>query len=322
MELWPGLSRELNYNVMFSPRGLINLAHSREGLVELRRRVRALNLNGIESSMISPGEIAKKVPILDCTPNAPNPVLGGSWQAKAGIARHDAVAWGYARGADARGVDLIQNCEVTGIRREGGRVTGVETARGTIRAKKVAIVTAGHSGVVAAMAGFRLPITSYTMQAFVSEPMKPVLDTVVMSPALVSVSQSDKGELVIGMGTEEYASYSQRGSLPQIELVAQKMTELYPCTRRIRMLRKWGGIVDVPVDASPIMGKTPVENLFINVGWGTGGFKSIPGSGFVFAHTLATGEPHPLAAPFGLDRFVSGRLISEHGATGSLVRYK
>ncbi|MGE0094776.1 MAG: sarcosine oxidase subunit beta family protein [Alphaproteobacteria bacterium] len=319
MELWPGLSRELNYNVMFSPRGLINVAHSREDMIELRRRVRALQLNGIESSMLTTAEIAEKAPILDCSPTAPHPVLGGSWQAKAGIARHDAVAWGYARAADARGVDMIQNCEVTGIRREGGRVTGVETVRGTIRAKKVAIVTAGHSGVVAAMAGFRLPLTAYTMQAFVSEPMKPMLDTVVMSSKLVSVSQSDKGELVIGMSTEPYASYSQRGSLPEIERVAQTMTELYPCTRRVRMLRKWGGTVDVPVDASPIMGKTPVENLFINVGWGTGGFKSIPGSGFVFAHTIATGEPHPLAAPFGLDRFASGRLISEHGATGALV---
>lgn len=322
LQLWPGLSRELNYNVMFSPRGLVNLAHSREGLVELRRRVRALNLSGIESRMLSPEEIKKKVPILDCSPTAPNPVLGGSWQAEAGIARHDAVAWGYARGADARGVDLIQNCEVTGIRREGGRVTGVETVRGPIRATKVAIVTAGHSGVVAGMAGIRLPIQSYTMQAFVSEPMKPVLDTVVMSPALVSISQSDKGELVVGMGTEEYPSYSQRGSLPLIEYVSQKMTELFPCTKRMRMLRKWGGTLDVPLDASPIIGKTPVEDLFLNVGWGTGGFKSIPGSGFVFAHTVATGEPHPLAAPFGLDRFTTGRLISEHGATGSLVSYK
>ena len=320
--LWDGLSAELNFNTMFSPRGLINLAHDGHGMVELRRRVAALNLNGIPARMITTAEIKRRMPILDCSPTAANPVLGGSWQAGAGIARHDAVAWGYARAADARGVDIIQNCEVTGIRREGGRVAGVETVRGFIAAKRVGIVAAGHSGPVAAMAGVRLPIEAHTMQAYVSEPLKPLAWTVVMSPALVSLNQSDKGELVFGMGTEEYNSFSQRGSLTHIEYVTQKAIELYPCVSRLKMLRKWGGIVDVSADASAIIGKTPVDGLYLNVGWGTGGFKATPGSGFVFAHLLATGESHPLAAPFGLERFHSGRVIGEHGASGSLQRYK
>jgi sarcosine oxidase subunit beta len=322
LRLWPGLSAALNFNVMFSPRGLINLAHSASGLIELRRRVASLRLLGIEAAMLPVEEIRRRVPALDCSPTAPNLVLGGSWQGDAGIARHDAVAWGFARAADARGVDIIQHCEVTGIRRDAGRVTGVETTRGFIRARKVGIVTAGHSGVVAAMAGFRLPIESHTMQACVSEPIKPVLDTVVMSPALVSINQSDKGEIVIGMGTEEYNGYSQRGSIPHIEYVIQKFVELYPCFARLKMLRKWGGIVDVSADASPIVGKAPIEGLYLNVGWGTGGFKATPGSGWVFAHTIARDEPHPLVARFGLDRFASGRVIGEHGASGSLERYK
>ncbi len=322
LQLWRDLSGELNFNTMFSPRGLINLAHDKSGLVELARRVAALRLNGIRVSMIAPEEIARRIPALDCSTRAANPVLGGSWQEKAGIARHDAVAWGYARAADSRGVDIVQNCEVVGIRREGGRIAGVDTARGFIRARTVAIVAAGHSGVVAAMAGIRLPIASHTMQAYVSEPLKPFAHTVVMSPALVSLNQSDKGEIVIGMGTEEYNSYSQQGSLTHIEYVTQKMLELYPSFSRIRMLRKWGGIVDVSADASPVIGKTPVEGLYLNVGWGTGGFKAIPGSGWTFAHTLARGEPHPLVAPFGLERFHSGRMIGEHGASGSLERYK
>ncbi|MFO0996814.1 MAG: sarcosine oxidase subunit beta family protein [Alphaproteobacteria bacterium] len=322
LRLWPGLSADLNFNVMFSPRGLINLAHNAAGLTELRRRVTALRLLGIESEMLSVEEIKRRVPALNCSPKAPNPVLGGSWQADAGIARHDAVAWGFARAADARGVDIIQHCEVTGIRRDGGHVVGIDTTRGPIRSRKVGIVTAGHSGVVAGMAGLRLPIQSHTMQSCVSEPIKPVFNTVVMSPALVSLNQSDKGELVIGMGTEEYVGYSQRGSIPHIEYVMQKFVELYPRFARLKIMRKWGGIVDVSADASPIIGKTPVEGLYLNVGWGTGGFKATPGSGWAFAYTMARGEPHPLVARFGLDRFTSGRVIGEHGASGSLERYK
>ena len=321
LQLWDRLSQELNYNTMFSPRGLISLAHSPSGMTELRRRVQVLNMLGIESSMLTTEEIARRVPILDCSPTAPNPVLGGTWQGGAGIARHDAVAWGYARAADARGVDIVQNCEVTGIRREGGRVTGVETARGFIAAKKVGMVAAGHSGVVAAMAGLRLPIDSHTMQAYVSEPLKPLMHTVVMSPALVSLSQSDKGELVIGMGSETYNSYTTRGSIAHLEDVTQKFVELYPCISRMRCLRMWGGTVDTTADYSPIIGRTPVEGLYINAGWGTGGFKATPGSGYVFAHTIAEDRPHPLAVGFGLERFHSGRLIGEHGAAGSFSRY-
>ena len=322
LALWDDLSQQLNFNVMYSPRGVINLAHDRSGLRELTRRVQALRLNGIPMEMLTPAQVKSRVPILDCTPAAPNPIYGASLQRRGGIARHDAVAWGFARAADAHGVDIIQNCEVTAIRRDGGRVVGVETTRGDIKADKVGIVVAGHSGVLAAMAGFRLPIESHAMQACVSEPIKPILDTVVMSPTLVSISQSDKGEIVIGMGSEEYNSYSQRGSLPHIEYISARFVELYPSVSRLRMLRKWGGIVDVCADASPIIGRTPVDGLYINSGWGTGGFKATPGSGWVFAHQIAKDEPHPLAAPFDLERFGAGRLVNEHAASGSLERYK
>jgi sarcosine oxidase subunit beta len=241
--------------------------------------------------------------------------MGGTLQRRGGIARHDAVAWGYARAASAMGVDVIQNCEVTGIRRQGGKVVGVETGKGFIGAKKVGIVAAGHSSVVAAMADIRLPIESYPLQALVSEPIKPVLDCVVMSGAVhVYVSQSDKGELVMGAGVDAYTGYGQRGSFYVIERQMGALLELFPIFSRLRMLRQWGGIVDVCPDASPIISKTPVENLFINCGWGTGGFKATPGSGWVFAHTIARGEPHSLNAPFSLDRFTTGYLIDEHGA--------
>ena len=227
------------------------------------------------------------------------------------------MAWGFARAADARGVDIIQNCEVTGIRREGGRVVGVETANGYIAARKVGIVVAGSSSLLAGMAGFRLPIESHPLQAFVSEPIKPVLDTVVMSNAVHGyISQSDKGDLVIGAGVDSYVGYGQRGSYATIEGAVAAIMELFPAFSRVRMNRQWGGIVDVCPDACPIVGKTPVENLFINCGWGTGGFKATPGSGHVFAHTIATGEPHPLNAPFSLERFSTGHLIDEHGAAG------
>jgi sarcosine oxidase subunit beta len=243
------------------------------------------------------------------------PILGATLQRRAGVARHDAVAWGFARAADGLGVDIIQNCEVTGLRIAGGRITGVETTRGTIGAKKVGIVVAGHSGVLAAMAGFRLPIESHPLQALVSEPIKPVLDCVVMSNAVhVYVSQSDKGELVIGAGIDAFTSYAQRGSFHIIEGQMGALCELFPIFSRLRMMRSWGGIVDTCPDASPIIGTTPVENLFINCGWGTGGFKATPGSGWVMAWTIAKGEPHPLNAPFSLDRFASGKLIDEHGA--------
>ena len=317
LKLWEGLSQDLNYNVMFSQRGLVSLAHSQHEMQALRRRVHAIQLNGIDSEFLTPAQLKAWCPIMHVSPSARFPIVGASLQRRGGIARHDAVAWGYARAADARGVDIVQNCEVTGFRIENGRVAGVETNRGPIRAKKVGISVAGHSGVVCAMAGFRLPVSSHVLQAMVSEPIKPVLNTVINSGLVhVYVSQSDKGELVMGAGLDTYNSYSQFGSSPVVEDVMTALTDLFPIFSRLRFLRQWGGIVDTCPDASPIIGKTPVENLFLNCGWGTGGFKATPGAGFVFAHTIATGEPHPLAVPFSLERFSTGYLIDEHGASG------
>lgn len=317
LKLWENLSRELNYNVMFSQRGVLGLAQSVGEVRAGRRLVNALNLNDIDSEWLEPAAVKQYCPIINVSPQARYPVLGATLQRRGGTARHDAVAWGYARAASARGVDIIQNCEVTAINRSGGDLVGVETSRGPIRAKKVAIAVAGNSSVLAGMAGFRLPIQSFTLQALVSEPVKPILDCVIMSGTVhVYVNQSDKGELVIGASRDPYASYAQRGSFSVIEQQMGALLELFPIFSRMKMLRQWGGIVDVSPDASPIIGKTPVENLFISCGWGTGGFKAIPGGGHVFAHTIATGEPHPLAAPFSLDRFTTGALIDEHGAAG------
>ncbi|MCZ6605794.1 MAG: sarcosine oxidase subunit beta family protein [Alphaproteobacteria bacterium] len=315
LKLWEGLSRDLNYNVMFSQRGVLNLAHNLRDVREGRRRVYANRLNGIDAEWLDTASVKAFCPILDVSPNARYPVLGATLQRRGGIARHDAVAWGFARAADARGVDIIQNCEVTGIRRDGGQVNGVDTSRGFIGAKKVAIVAAGHSSVLAGMAGIRLPIESHPLQALVSEPIKPVLHTVVMSNAVhVYLSQSDKGELVIGAGIDAFLGYGQRGSFHVIESQMGALKELFPTFSRLRMMRSWGGIVDVCPDASPIISKTSVGGLYINGGWGTGGFKATPGSGWCLAHTIAHDEPHPLNAPFSLDRFVSGRLVDEHGA--------
>ncbi|MBH62277.1 MAG: sarcosine oxidase subunit beta [Alphaproteobacteria bacterium] len=317
LQLYEGLSQELNFNIMLSQRGVLNLAHNLHDLREISRRVNAIRLNGIDSEILSPEEIKEMVPILNTSPNARYPVLGGSLQRRGGVARHDAVAWGLARAADARGVDIIQNCEVTGILREGGKVTGVETSRGTIMAEKIGIVVAGHSSVLADMAGFRMPVESHPLQALVSEPIKPILDSVIMSGTVhVYVSQSDRGELVMGAGIDSHNGYSQRGSLPVVEHMVAATMELFPIFSRLRMMRQWGGIVDTCPDASPIIGTTPVDNLFINCGWGTGGFKATPGSGWVFAHTIARGEPHPLNAPFSLERFTAGKIIDEHGAAG------
>jgi sarcosine oxidase subunit beta len=317
LKLWENLSQDLNYNVMFSQRGLVSLAHSQHEMQALRRRVYAIKLNGIDSEFLTPTQLKEWCPIIHVGREARYPIVGASLQRRGGTARHDAVAWGFARAADARGVDIVQNCEVTGLKVENGRVTGVETTRGAIGAKKVAVAVAGHSGVLCAMAGFRLPVSSHVLQAMVSEPIKPVLNTVITSGLVhVYVSQSDKGELVFGAGIDTYNSYSQAGSPPITEGMLNALTDLFPIFSRLRFLRQWGGIVDTCPDASPIVGKTPVENLFLNCGWGTGGFKATPGSGFVYAHTIATGEPHPLAAPFSLDRFSTGYLIDEHGASG------
>ena len=315
LKLWETLSQDLNFNVMVSQRGVLNLAHDLHDVREGRRRVHANRLNGIDAEWLTPAEIKAFCPILNLAPDARYPVLGATLQRRGGIARHDAVAWGFARACDARGVDIIQNCEVTGILRRGDHVTGVETTKGTIRAKKIGLVAAGHSSVLAALAGLRLPIESHPLQALVSEPIKPVLHCVVMSGAVhVYVSQSDKGELVMGAGIDAFNSYAQRGSFPVIEHQMGACLELFPIFSRLAMMRTWGGIVDVCPDASPIIGKTPLQGLYINCGWGTGGFKATPGSGWVFAYTIAQDRPHPLNEAFGLERFTSGALIDEHGA--------
>jgi sarcosine oxidase subunit beta len=317
LKLWEGLSAELNFNVMLSQRGVLNLAHNEHDIREGRRRINANRLNGIDAEWLDAAALKRFCPILNLSADVRYPVLGATLQRRGGVARHDAVAWGFARAADALGVDIVENCEVTAIRTVRGRVTGIETSRGAISADKVAIVAAGHNSVIAAMAGVRLPLQSHPLQALVSEPVKPVLDCVVMSNAVhVYVSQSDKGELVMGAGIDAYNSYAQRGSFPVIEAQAAALVELFPTFSRLKMLRSWGGIVDVSPDASPIIGKLPVEGLYLNGGWGTGGFKATPGSGHVFAHTIARDEPHPLAAPFALDRFTTGALIDEHGAAG------
>ncbi len=317
MRLWEGLSQELNYNVMYSARGVFNLGHSLQDMRDIERRVNANRLNGIDGRVVNATQVKSMIPIINTSPTCRYPILGASYQPRGGVARHDAVAWGFARGADARGVDIIQQCEVTGIRRMDGHVTGVETTRGFIRAKKVGVVAAGHSSVLAAMADIRMPVESHPLQALVSEPLKPVLHTVVMSNAVHGyVSQSDKGELVIGAGIDAYGGYGQRGSYSVIEGTLQAIVELFPVFSRVRMLRQWGGIVDVCPDACPIISTLPLQGLYFNCGWGTGGFKATPGSGWVFAYTIAQDRPHPLNAPFSLDRFVTGHLIDEHGAAG------
>jgi len=311
--LWEGLSRDLNFNVMFSPRGLLHLAHHVHDLQEIGRRGHANWLNGVDTEFLTPAQVKRRVPLINL--HGRYPVLGALLQRRGGVARHDAVAWGYARAADALGVDIIQNCEVTGFNIVDGAVHGIETTRGAIACRRVGLVVAGHCSVLAARAGFRLPIDSNPLQALVSEPIKPVLDVVIMSNTIhVYVSQSDKGELVIGAGSDLHNSYSQRGAFSIIEHTVAPLLELFPAFSRLKMMRQWAGIVDVTADRSPIIGKTPVDGMLINCGWGTGGFKATPGSGHLFAATLARGEPHELVAPFGLERFSTGALIDEAAA--------
>jgi sarcosine oxidase, subunit beta len=317
LQLYERLGRELDFNVMVSQRGLVTLAHSRHDLEGARRWVNALRLHGIDSEMLTPADVRHWAPLLDFSPTARYPIYGGFVQRRGGVARHDAVVWGFARGADRFGVDILQNCAVTGFRIEAGRVTGVETTRGFIATRKVGLAAAGHSSVLGAMAGFRLPITTYQLQAMVSEPLKPWLDTVVLSPATgIYVSQSDKGEIVLGGGLDLYPSYAQRGNLPTVESVVAGFLALFPTLSRVRLMRQWAGMTDVVHDSSPIIGTSPVEGIFLNCGWGTGGFKAIPAGGWTFAHTMATGTPHPLVAAFGLERFRTGALIDEAAASG------
>ncbi len=317
LKLWEGLTRELNFNLMFSQRGLVSLLSTHHDKLAMEQRCHAMRLNGIDTEMLSLEELRKWVPILDLSAEARYPVIAAAVQRRGGTARHDAVAWGYARAADARGIDIIQQCEVTGLDIRNNRIEAVETSRGRIKAKKLAIAVAGHSGVVAGMAGLRLPIESYPLQAWVSEPLKPVLDVVINSASVhVYLSQSDKGELVIGASRDNYNSYAQRGSFQIIESAVADMLQLFPCFSRVKMMRTWGGIVDCSPDTSPVIGKLPVDGMYINCGWGTGGFKATPGSGEVYAATIANDAPHPLVQPFGLDRFSSGRLIDESAAAG------
>ncbi|MET8001229.1 sarcosine oxidase subunit beta family protein [Nonomuraea glycinis] len=315
LKLWEGLSEELDYDLQFSQRGVLNLAHSLADVREARRRVNANRLNGVDAEWLDPDEVKKFCPIINVSERARYPVMGATLQRRGGIAKHDHVAWALARKADAYGIDLIQGCEVTGFEISGGRVLAVRTSRGRIAAGKVALASAGHTSVLADQAGIRLPLQSHPLQALVSELLEPVLDCVVMSNAVhVYVSQAHKGELVMGAGIDSYNSYGQRGAFHVIEAQMAAALELFPLFSRVRVLRTWAGIVDVSPDASPIIGTTPVGGLYVNAGWGTGGFKATPGAGWVYAHTIAHGEPHPLAEPFALDRFTTGALIDEHGA--------
>ncbi len=313
LKLWEGLEQDLNFNAMVSQRGVLNLYHSDAQRDAFARRGNAMRLNGVDAELLDREQVRELVPLLDFD-NARFPIKGGLLQRRGGTVRHDAVAWGFARGADQRGVDIIQNCEVTGIRIENGRVVGVDTTRGYIRAKRVGIAVAGNSSRVAAMAGLRLPIESHVLQAFVSEGIKPLIDMVVtFGAAHFYISQSDKGGLVFGGDIDGYNSYAQRGNLPVVEDVMTCAVALFPSLSRLRYLRQWGGIMDMSMDGSPIIDRTPIEGLFLNAGWCYGGFKATPASGWCFAHTIATGTPHPLNSGFRLDRFATGHVIDEGG---------
>ena len=315
LSLYERLARELNFNVMLSQRGVLTLAHSRHDLESNRRWFNSIKLAGVDSKLTSRADIARLAPCLNL--DSHYPVLGGFLQPRGGIARHDAVNWALARGADSLGVDLVQNCEVTGIDLAEGRVQAVRTTRGRITTGKLALVAAGHSSVLAKMAGFRLPITSKPLQAMVTEPVKPILNTVIMSGAVHAyASQSDRGEIVIGGGADMHASYAQRGSSHTYRINARAILELFPWFSRLKIMRHWAGIVDVTPDTTAIVGLTPVDGLYINCGWGTGGYKAIPAGGETLAHTIAHNRPHPLVEGFSLERFYTGALVDEGAAAG------
>jgi sarcosine oxidase subunit beta len=317
LRLYEGLSKELNYNIMLSQRGVATVAHSDAEMEIAARTVNAMQINGADAELMTRAQILEKAPLLNTSDQARYPVFGGVWQGRAGIARHDAVAWGYARAADSLGVDIIQNCEVEAFLIEGGHCTGIATNRGTIRADRLSLSVAGHSSVLAEKAGFTLPLHVYTLQAMVSEPVKPCLDTVLLYPGNGTyVSQSDKGEMIIGGGIDRVPSYAQRGNPPVQETVIAGLLEMFPAFGQLKMLRQWAGIVDVPADTSPIIGPSPLPGLYLNCGWGTGGFKAIPAGGWLTAHLLATGSHHEISRPFDLDRFARGRLIDEAAGSG------
>lgn len=317
LKLYEGLSKELNYNIMFSQHGVLTMVHSKGEMEIAARLVNAMQINGIDSELLSVADIRKMLPLYDLSPNARFQVLGGVWQGRAGSARHDAVAWGYARAADRLGVDIIQNCEVIGFIIENGRCKGVRTSKGEIRSERVGMAVAGHTSQMAEKAGFRLPIISYTLQACVTEPVKPALGCTVLAPATGTyVNQSAKGEFVIGGGIDRTPSYQQRGNLPQLETVISGLLEMFPSLGQLKLMRQWGGVCDVTPDSSPIFGESPLPGLFLSCGWGTGGFKAIPAGGVMLAHLLATGRHHELSKAFDLDRFRTGRLIDEAAGSG------
>lgn len=314
MQLWEGQEQDLNFNTMVSQRGVLNLYHSDAQRDAYARRGNAMRLNGIDAELLDLAGVERMAPMLDFE-NARFPIHGGLLQRRGGTARHDAVVWGYARGADRLGVDIIQNCEVTGFRRDGGRITGVETTRGTIGAGRIGMAVAGSTSRVAAQAGLRLPIESHVLQAFVSEGLKPIVPSVITFGAgHFYISQSDKGGLVFGGNIDGYNSYAQRGNLPIVEEVMEEAVALMPSVSRVRFLRHWGGLMDMSMDGSPIIDKSPIDGLYLNCGWCYGGFKATPASGLTFAHLLATGEPHSAAQALRLDRFERGRVIDEKGA--------
>jgi len=315
LKLWEGLSQELNFNVMYSPRGVLNLVHTPAQRDAALRRGNAMRVNGLDAEWLDRAEVARRNPLLDCSDGARFPIIGGLLQPRGGTVRHDAVAWGYARAADSLGVDIIQNCEVTGFGITAGRVRSVKTTRGEFFADRVGLAVAGHTSEVARHAGLKLPIESHVLQAFVTEPLKPLIDGVVTYGAgHLYVSQSDKGELVLGGDLDFYPSYAQRGNPAALEETAAAALSLFPSLSRLRMMRHWGGVMDMSMDGSPIIGTTPVAGLYLNGGWCYGGFKATPASGYTFAHTLATGAPHALNAAFTLERFAEGRLLDEKGA--------
>jgi sarcosine oxidase, subunit beta len=315
LNLYEGLGRELNFNVMLSQRGVLNLAHSEHDMELQRRWCNAIRMNGIDSEVVTRTEIGQLAPPLNM--DGRFPVHGGFLQRRAGICRHDAVIWGYARAASDLGVDIIQDCEVTRFGKTNGHVRGVYTSQGFIAADKVVMSVAGYSSHLAALAGFQLPITTMALQAMVTEPVKPILNTMVISGLVHAyVSQSDRGEIVIGGGADAYNSYAQRGGLPQLRSVIRAVVELFPSFSRLKLMRQWAGRVDITPDTSPIMGHTPIDGLYINCGWGTGGYKAIPAAGDTMAYTIATGRPHRLITDFNLDRFKTGALIDEGAAAG------
>jgi sarcosine oxidase, subunit beta len=317
LRLYEGLGQELNFNIMLSQRGWMTLIHDHHQLESARHKVNWMACNGIDAELINGSEVKRMLPLLNMDAHARHPVLGAFLQKRGGTIRHDAVAWGYARGASNLGVDILQHCEVLGFEKSGNRITAIGTSQGRITCETVGMAVAGHSSVIASMAGFPLPVTSHCLQAMVSEPIRPVLNHAVLSPNTgVYINQTQKGELVMGSVLDHYHSYGQRGTFCTIEKTVTAVVEMFPLFAQTRLMRHWAGIVDVVPDSSPILGPTPIDNLHVNCGWGTGGFKAIPAGGVLLAHSLATGKPHPLAEKFGLDRFRSNRLVDEGAAAG------